>query len=301
MQVKKITLLTICLCTAILMQAQVNLAFNPTPGETYTYRFGNKMLMTQSLMGQEMQISTTIYMTVDMNIKEKNDNEIVLEYLYRQIALNSSTPMLPMMSINFDSSTGEGTETPFGQLFGGIVGNSVTVTLCRNGSVKSVSGFDAVSESIMSNAAVVDPVTQEMLNSFLQSFNEDAIKQQFKHAFGLFSQEELNIGDSRTFSIPLSMNGMDSETETIYTLVAVRDGVAFFDVTATSAMQPDANNELNMTGEMLGEFTGDMQVDVETGMVISSSLIGDTTGRLSVQGMEVSSEINSQSTITLVR
>jgi hypothetical protein len=220
-----------------------------------------------------------------------------MEFFYKELSVNVSAPMT---SVSYNSANpAENTSNenmPFEQLFGALIGKPMNVVFNADGTVKSVSGFDAIVEGIRTSMSA-NPVMQEAGNNMLQSFNEDAIKQMLEQSFNMYPQEEINIGESWSSELLSDMSGMASSTKSTYTLVSVENNIAFFDVVAAFAVTPNAP----MEGEMTGEFTGEMSIDVNTGMVIHSNLKGDAAGKFLMQGMEFLTNVESEATITLER
>jgi putative effector of murein hydrolase len=281
-----------------LMQAQtINLSFNPTVGETYSYRFGNKQEMVQNVMGQSIVMNIAMDIVTEMSVKEKTADKISMEYVYTELIVDISSPM---MTIRYNSATGEefasGMDIHLHQLYGALLGKPMNVVFGSDGTVMSVSGFDVIMDEIRMSTLSNNPAMQAMADALLQAFNEDAIKQMLEQSFAMYPQEAITIGDSWSNDISSNIAGMSSISTSTYTLVSVENNVAFFDVVSTSITTPEGAE-----GEMKGEFKGKMSLEIKTGMVINSNLTGNVSGTLFVQGMAISTHADSQSTVTLKR
>ncbi|MDR0332558.1 MAG: DUF6263 family protein [Dysgonamonadaceae bacterium] len=299
MNKNKIIFFALCFCTITLMQAQtINLSFNPTEGETYSYRFSNKQEMTQNVMGQSIVMNIAMDIVTEMSVKEKTADKISMDYVYTELIVDISSPM---MTIRYNSATGEefasGMDIYLHQLYGALLGKPMNVVFSSNGTVISVSGFDVIMDEIRKNTLSENPAMQAMADGLLQAFNEDAMKQILEQSFVMYPQKAITIGDSWSSDISSNIAGMSSISTNTYTLVSVKDDVVFFDVVSTSKTTPNEG----MEGEMTGEFKGKMSLEVETGMVIGLNLVGNVSGTLFVQGMAISTHGDSQSTVTLER
>lgn len=300
MNAKKILFLVVCLCASMLMQAQIKLSFNPSAGETYSYRFTSEQTVKQTMRGQEMPVTIAMEMLIEMTVKEKNNDEVSMDYSYKDIVMSVSSPM---MNIKFDSKntadTLSGPGMMLSQIFNSLVGKTMHVIFAPDGSVKSISGFNAIMEDIQKNMASANPIAQQGLNVFLQSFNEDAMKNMFEQSFKMYPDKEVAVGDSWNSNISLAVAGMNNNMQNTYTLKSVENDIAVLDVTSVSNMKSGANVAANVEGELSGGYEGQMTLNVQTGMLINSTLGGNTNGKITTQGIEILMDISSKMTVNL--
>ena len=294
MKIKKLLFLTVFFCTGVLTQAQVKLSFNPAKGETYSYRFDIEQAGTQTFMGQEIPINTTIGMLLEMNIKEKNKDEVRVNYTYKEIVMTVS---IPMMNIHYDSKNPveklSEQEQLIAQIFNSLIGKTMNVVISSNGSVKSISGFKAIMEEMQKN--MDSSVSQQMAGTLLQSFNDEAMKNMFEQSFRFYPNSAVKISDSWNSDFSYVVMGMNNDIKNTYTLKSIKNNVAALDVVSILTLKPNAG----MEGEISGEQKGEISLNVQTGMLVNSNTTQNIKGKLNIQGSEMWMDLVSKTTVSL--
>ena len=286
MNTRKILFLVVCLCISTAIHAQIRLSFNPTMGETYSYRFISEAQITQAVMGMEMPINLTTDMLIEMTVVEKNDNEIRFDYSYQSIAMQFS---MPMMNFNFNSETDiatlSGAEREIAGMFSALIGKPMSVVFGTDGSVKYISDFGL-------------DVTNPMMAAFQGQFSEDAMRQMFENTFNIYPNKEVRIGDSWSNNATFAVQGMNTDTKTTYTLRSITGNIATLDVVSVSTTtETEAANQI--LAELSIELTGETKLDITTGMIINSTMTGNMGGTFQTEGMEMTMNATSKMTVTL--
>jgi hypothetical protein len=281
----------------MLAQAQVKLSFNPAKGETYSYRFNTESSIKQTVMGQEIPLNTTIEMLTQMNVKEKKKDEVSVDYFYKEIVMEVFNPM---MNIKYDSKSGAaGSSEPekwIAQIFNSLVGKTMNVIFKPDGSVKSISGLQSIMEELQKSMSSDNPALQQVMNSVLQSFNEDAMKQMFEQSFKFYPDKEVKVGDSWNGDISFAIAGLNSDTKNKYTLKSVKNDIALLDMVSVINMKSDGATA--MEGEISGEQKGEISLNIKTGMLTNSTATQNMKGKLSVQGTEILMDMATKITVT---
>ena len=195
----------------------------------------------------------------------------------------------PMMNFRVDSETDiatlSGMERDMAEIINTFVGQTMNIVLGTDGSVKSISGIDVADTT---NPAIA------MVQS--QFFGEDAMKQMFEQTFNIYPSQEVRVGDSWNNNMNFVVQGMNTSAQTTYTLTSITGNVASIDmVTVMTITGADAT----ITGEISGEVTGTIKLDVATGMIISSNQEGSVSGTIQTGGMSVAVEMITRGTVTL--
>jgi len=296
MNSRKFLILVALLCTGMLAQAQVKLSFNPEKGATYSYRFNTEQSIKQTFNGQTIPVNTTVEMLMEMNVKEKSEEEVSVDYFYKEMVLNVSNPM---MSIKYDSKNSADSSSVQEKLIAGffnsLIGKTMNVVFKPDGSVKSISGWSAILEDIQKNTASDNPAVQQMVNGFIQSFNEDAMKRMFEQSFKMYPDKEVNVGDSWNSDMLFTIAGMNSDIKNTYTLKSVSNDVALIEQVSDINIKPGAG----MDGEMTGNQKGEISLNVKTGLPVSSTATQNTKGKIVAQGTEVLMDMTSKITFNL--
>lgn len=273
------------LCATMMLQAQVKLSFNPEKGVTYSYLFKTNQTGKQTVNGQEVPLNTSMDMLATMEVKEKSSNEISVDYTYKELAMSTVTPM---MSINYNSTKPTDdlpeVEKLISQILGSLIGKTLNTVFEPDGSVKSVSGFQAIMADMQKK---LPPMAQQMSPTFLQSFNDEAMKKMLEQSFKLYPQNAVKTGDSWTSDLSFAVAGINSDMKNTYTLKSVKDNTALIDVVSV------------VSGELSGNQTGEITLDIKTGLPTSSVATQTMKGKLNMQGVEIIMDIISKATMSL--
>ena len=300
MNSKKFLIIAACLCIGLLAQAQVKLSFNPAKGETYLYRFTAEQSVKQAFMGQEMLVKTTLQWLIEMTIKEKSANEITMDYVYREVTMDVSSPMV---SIKFDSNKPveglTGLEKSMALVLNSFVGNSMKVVFSPDGSVKSIAGAKEIMQEAQKNMPSADMASQQILESYTQTFSDESMKSLFEQSFNIYPGKEVKAGDSWDKKYTLRPGRMNSDVKNTYTLKSVQNNNAVLDVTSTIVMKPGM--EMGMDGTISGTQNGEITLNAQTGMLTHSTTTQTLKGILSTQGIDVEMDMKSKATVARER
>ena len=296
MKSRTILLVTALVCVGMLAQAQIKPAFNPAKGEKYTYRLVTDQKMNNSFSGKEMTAGVTTEILMELTVKEKSNNEVSIEYAYKEIVTTSSNPM---MSFKVDSKNKAGNtseiEKMIAKLYDCFIGKPLQLIVTPDGSVKSLTGYNAIQEDLKKVLASLGDMEQQMASMSIESFTEDAIKSGFEQTFKMYPDKEIKVGDSWSKDISFTMANMSNNVKNTYMLKSVNNDVALLDVASVLTVKPGGG----MEGDIKGDQKGEMRLDLKTGMPVQSSSEGTAKGKMSGQGIEMSMEITTISSVTL--
>ena len=296
MKVKIFLLCAAFIFAGMLAQAQVKLSFNPAKGEKYAYRTVSDQKTQMNFGGQSMNMNFLVEVVTEMNVRENNNAEISVDYIYKEMAMTSSSPML---SFKIDTKNKTASTTDFEKigisLFDCIVGKTLQVVVLPDGRVKSFNGYGAIKDAFQKVLATASGNNPQMANMLITSaFTEDAMKNSFEQSFKIYPNKEVKIGDTWNNVLSYSTDASSSNTNNTFTVKSIANGIALIDVISATSTKPAGG-----AGEMKGEQKGEMKVNVKTGMVVESSLSGTAKGNFSSPGGEGSMEQTSKTTVTL--
>lgn len=283
----------------ISMQARTKLAFNPAKGEKYTYRYVADQKTNQSFSGQDMQMNTVTEMLWELNIKEKNGNEVSFDFIYKEIVMSITNPM---MSFKIDSKNKNSSASDMEKLIANVldcvIGKTLQVVVNSDGSVKSMTGYNAMSEEMQKILSSANEMTRQMSNMLVQqAFSEESMKSSFEQTFKIYPGKDVAAGDKWSYDFSSTVANMVTQNANTYTLKSVNNDVALLDVASVTNMK--ASEGMTGSGEMKGESKGEIKLNAKTGMPVQSSTEGNTKGKLSMQGMEISMDITTKITLLL--
>ena len=268
--------------------AQVKLSFNPGSDTKYEYRMEMVQRIKQNIMGQEMPMEMEMNGTYLMEIKDKTPQEIHAQLTYQGFSYLISSPM---MSIRYDSK--KPIENPsemdrmFGKMISTLIGKPFTLILAPDGSVKSVTGMDVIIENMIGTTSSDGSAAAQMGALMSQQFSDEAMKNMFVQSFNFYPDNAVKVDDSWNMENTIPMNNMNIGIKTRNTLKEIRTNMATIEVTGDIYMDMGE-------GKFTGTQTGTMIVDTSTGIPATSDISLNMRGSIKSQGMDIQTEINSQ-------
>lgn len=295
MKSRNVLLIAAFIIAGMVAQAQIKPTFNPAQGQKYTYRTATDQKIVTSFAGQQMVMNTVTEMLTEISVKEKTNNEVKLDLTYKEIVMTLSSAMMNF-KIDTKNKVGntEGIEKIGADLFNCIIGKTLQIVVDPNGSVKSLTGYNAIMSEIEKVLLPLGDMGQQM-GLFTQAFSEEAIKTTFEQTYTFYPDKEIKIGESWNKDNKFSMAGMEIEAKTSYTIKSVSNDIAVVGVASVMTMKTGGETE----GEMKGDQKGEMRLGVKTGMPMQSTSEGSIKGTIKQQGMEVAMEITTKVTTNL--
>lgn len=269
--------------------------FNPARGAKYEYAMQTVQRLEQNAMGQKIPVETEMDMVYLMEIKDKNPQETQAQFTYRDIAVVISSPMMKM---GYDSKNPvenpSAMDKTFARMFGALIGQPFGLSIAPDGSVKSVTGMDAIAEK-MTRAVTGDGAMAAQLSAQMkQQFSNVAVKSMFEQSLKIYPAVAVKPGDSWNVENTMTVSGMNTIIRIKYTLKEVGKNGATIGMDATLDMQSGAG----MEGTLSGTQTGVMTVDVKSGMPVSSELSQKINGTLKAQGVDILMDMNTKTKIS---
>jgi hypothetical protein len=281
-------------CACLLMScflvtsAQVKLSFNPEKGVKYEYHMEMVQNIKQNIMGQEMPMETEMNVTYLMEIKDKTPQEIHAQLTYQGFIFLVSSPM---MNIKYDSKNPienlSDMDGIFEKMFSTLIGKPVTVVFGLDGSVKSVTGMEAIIKNMIGAVSADGQVAAQMGAQISQQFSDEAMKNMFGQSFNFYPNNAVKVNDSWDMEITMPMNNMNFGIKTKNTLKEVSANKATIGVVGDIGMDVEDS-------KFIGTQTGTMIVDTTTGLPITSDILLNMKGSINAQGMEIQMEMMSK-------
>jgi len=286
MKTKRIIIMYLCLISGIVISpAQVKLSFSPKEGTNYEFLTEIRQNIRQSAMGRELLIEEDVTMSHLMNVKSMNASATEALFTCQNASYFLSSPMMKM---GYDPKKPNANPSPLDKvhekIIRSLIGRSFTMSIATDGSVKSVSGIDAIIEEIKKSVAPDGEMGAQLSASEInQWYGESAIKGLFEQSLRIFPAGEVKTGDSWTVETNYGISNKKSTVKSVYTLKEVKDDKAVIGVEATVNLEPDGG----LTGTLTGTQSGTVLVDTKTGIPVSSDLTLDIKGTLKTQQGEM--------------
>jgi hypothetical protein len=158
----------------------------------------------------------------------------------------------------------------------------ISATVTPAGIVKSITGYQEIEESILSNMNVPDAITRDKIQHQLdQLIGNKLIKANMEQLFKFFPDSAVHIGDQWT-SNSKETDGISINVKTTYTLESIDQDKA--DIKSRSEMTSD-NSEADfmgtpVTANLKGYQKGQYEIEITTGMLVKSKLSSNLKGAL---------------------
>jgi len=280
---------------SIIASAQIKLSFNPEKGKKYECQQKIIQNTVSTVMGQDFPMETEMNITYLMEIKDKTPQEAHVQFTYGEVAYIISSPVMKM---GYDSKNPvenpSGMDNMLDKMLSQLMNQSIMAVILPDGSAKSVTGMDAVAES-MNSPSVGDPMADQMLGQLKQQFNDAALENSFNQIFRIYPSNQVKAGDRWNLESAMEVNNMSISVNTRYTLKEVSKNKA----TITEESAIELKTSVNIVGNLSGTQSGVLLVDTQTGMPVSSEKTQNIKGVLNAHGFDVQTDINTKAKVSI--
>lgn len=160
--------------------------------------------------------------------------------------------------------------------------SEITALVKPNGDIVELKGVDELAKKF-------ENFSEAELQGVKNYIEKDAIKSSFEQSFKWYPEKEVKVGDAWTTVTTIS-SPYELKSNNNYTLIKVENNVGYLtvksDVTTDGSKKMQSNGmelEINLTGKNEGE----MQVDMKSGMPVSSNIVQNLSGKMEIMGQEV--------------
>jgi Family of unknown function (DUF6263) len=270
---KKILLSASVFLSATLFAQTYIPAVKLTPQKKYTVTSTTKGSIAQEVMGQTMDIPMDVTNSNVLEVKAANGSSYQLSTTISRIALSMN---MMGQEMNYDSDKKEDSSSEVGKALAGQLNKPLAFTINNFGKVTDVAEKTAAAKK------------EDAANPMLGLMGMSGSSGSTSPALDLFSTDApIKIGESFTDSSLSEADGKVKNVNT-YTLTEIKDGIAKFTVNGTSTMTKDAEMQgMQTTTNTTTKSTGEMLVDVATGLLARKTMKLNITGSVDVAGMSI--------------
>ncbi|MCL2726773.1 MAG: DUF6263 family protein [Bacteroidales bacterium] len=262
--------------------AQVHLSFNLEKGEKYEYLMDIKTTSQQSFGDQTSIGEMEIVFKYLIEVTEKTPQEITAQFTFTQIIYVVSNPRMKM---GYHSKNQVENPTDIDKMLGNmidkVIGQSFVAVIAPDGSIKSVTGMDAVYENMVSEIEGDEQMAAQLSAQMRSMFTDRSRKNSLDMLLTIYPAKEVVVGDSWNFEIEIPTNNGSFAYNPKFTLKEISNDVAIVDVIVVIEANPDAESIFSAIQ------TGTILIDVKTGLPISGDITFDSKSSFKNQGMDV--------------
>ena len=278
--------------------AQVTLSFNPEIGTKYEYYTEITQSVRTTVMGQEIMAEIMTGTMFLMEISDKSEQETTALFTFNEISYVVSSLYMKMV---YDSKNPNENQSDIdlmlSKMFNEMLGKSFTALIASDGSVKSISGMEAIGKS-MSNAVANDGQMIAQLGAQMkEQFNDTAMKNILETSFKIYPTTPVRTGNSWDIENSTTINNLKVVYRSKYTLRSVSRNIAT--VVVDSKIEMNTDSGATEAGDMSGSQKGTMTIDTRTGMPVTSEMSGNLQGVIRAAGMDAQMVVETKSKSSL--
>ncbi|KQN37991.1 hypothetical protein ASE92_00655 [Pedobacter sp. Leaf41] len=254
-------------------------------GKKYTFSMVSDQIINQEISGQKINLNQNIGTDYIFDIRNGDNMSKDIDVVYSRIFMKSSGMGNTMM---MDSNDPDTTKV---NPFRGIKGASFRMEIAPDGSIKSLTGIDAMLNKMTFRMSKDSSVIRSLKTSLAKQFNSEGMKQTMESSLKIYPEKPVKIGESWTVDTKMQMT-MPIETITKYTLKEVKNGVAYLNISGSLTSKGDFETMGNkMQTDLTGTNNGDVELDMKTGLILKSHLRIELAGTMSAMGQMINFEL----------
>lgn len=279
MHLKHISFVALAFACCAMAKAQktYDLKFNPAIGNHYEIQADVNTKVDEQIITIDMGLHSHMDYAI-ASAPDKN-KKISITYESMKMTMDGMGNNLVLDSDSSDNAT----PNPFARL----KGKSFSIIIDNKGKVIQVMGVDSIVKALDNN---------KMAQTFI---NEESLKSSLSQAFNFYPKTPVQIGSSWTsrteISTPFKLSG-----DYTYTLTKVENNKAYIAINGTlssNGLQPMHYNGMDLKMDMTGATTGNMVIDMATGMFENNHLNMAINGNVDAGGMTIPLSVNMSSDI----
>lgn len=270
--------------------AQVSLRYQWKQGEAVTYQTTLKTDSTVS--GVAGMADVTLNQTMTQRIKlmpaaVAPDGTVTLQQTIEAVSIEMSTPMGKVAFDSTDPKSGQDdASAALAQVFGGIVGGTISVTMAPTGAIQRIDGAQHLLDKVTQNLPQ-ERAALQMAQSLKSVLSDAAIRASLEQSFPRMPAQPVKPGESWTAQVSLGSEaaGRITGTQTM-TLKSVEGDVASIDVAL--GLKQETAPPMGPSGMTvkLGDSHGDgaLTFDVAAGRIRAASMRTDMPSTMTATG-----------------
>jgi hypothetical protein len=277
------------------------LVYNLNAGDVFGVFMSVDMNISQSVMGQSMDIGNHMKMNSLYVVNSVDENTIDMDFMFTSMRMDMSAAGF---ELSFDSETDTefATAEDMSPLFRAITNLPFNMVMDRQGNVKSVSGMEKMIDAMFSvfDDEIDDFTKEQMVAQLGQQFDSESMQTTMGQSFAIFPENPVRIGESWKTTGTVNAGQVNLNMDMKTTLKSVNSHIAVLHVHgefSTDAPIVQVTNGMETSVTLTGTQHGTMEIDMNTGWIIKGELTQDMKTEVEVQGMKLPQTISSKITI----
>jgi hypothetical protein len=285
---KKIALLIaiFAMITSANAQNKLNLSLKLNKGASYISTIDMKQTNKQTVDGEEQALTQQMLMTYVYDVVSNNkagDMDIKLTYKRVKVSQDYGHQVT-----EYDSDNPPDFLDPSMKGLAAIPGTEINIKLDPKGKVLSIEGIKGMIDKMITAMEIPGSVNKDKIITDLRNqFGEDAVRQSIEQTTWFYPEKPIGIGDSwKSYNDVKAAFPMT--TSSTYTLKSLQNGQAQIELVSdlkSDTSSPISVGQLEMRYDIDGSQDGAMNVDIASGLPLSSTVNLSYDGYIHVSGV----------------
>lgn len=290
---KTIISLLLCMCmTFMLVLSGCNnkdkLMLNFKQGDSFNVEENTNLKTIMTVSNQNIETDQNEKVTYNYKIVDVDKNNIytiksTIKTMYFKQASTQG-------NIEYDSSKNASNSDALSKMMNSVIGKSYILKITSNGEVKEINGVDEIINDALSNTGLNEKDKSEVLSTFNQIFNNEALKQQIEQMFRLYPDKKVNVGDKWNRNTDITA-GIPMLIDSTMQFKEEKDGIAY--IAGNSKIKVNEKNAvMNISGmkfnyNLTGDENGSFNVKEDSGIISDGKINQKLSGTICVDNGQI--------------
>jgi len=263
-------------------EPEIKSGLNLPKGQKYTVENKVSTKSMSQMSGQSMESTADITSVYAIEVKDVTDNNYNMTNFISSIKMNMTAMG---QNINFDSDKKEDMDGDIGRNLKNYINQPKAVVMDKSGNVIVSKQTDTSKASSMDQ---IEMMLKQMGDPEQQGYGA-------KMAFLPISK---NFKQGTSWQDSTSGNGVTTATN--YTIKEIKGTTATISISGTEKRDTKMEMQgMEINTKTTGKFTGEEDVDINTGVILQNNTSSDTSGTISVMGQEIPTTVKATSLTTV--
>lgn len=256
-------------------------------GSKYETTITVNQTMVQEMEGEKITSTSDFVMgcSIDSKGKDEEGNQKA-ELGYTKLSMTIGMPELGLQ-MKFDTAD-ENSKNEVTDMLRKLISKKFTITVSPEGEIVKFEGLDDLLKEFVDESELDDMELEEALASLNGFLSEDSIRETFETSSWISSpeDEELKVGTTWTETLSTTIEEMPIELEAKYTIKEIKGSKVTLTVESTIELTEgsilEAEEGFGMEYSLEGSQSGELVVDLDTGLVMNGKVTTNFTGNMSM-------------------
>lgn len=251
----------------------VELRFNFFPDSAYRYTLKNNISLTQEIDKEKaITIHQNMTLTNAYKIISLKTEERTVSVTYERIVMSSGNQLF---SLDYDSENDNGTDPMYEDL--------------RNLIDKNFKMVISPAGNIIASEPVIR-TRNEHIGAY--NFDDSSIRKIMLHVLQVYPSRKVEVGSIWERSYATSVGFANVRVRNRYQLISIEKGIAHIELQGR-INSDNAEQTRNSDMELRGLQSGEMDIDLKSGLVISGKISQQLSGNMNITGQSTPVDIES--------